>query len=816
MASSPQTFAQALNFQITGQPIFTTAGIVNNNITYHGTASQTAISGQVISISYVCQCPSPSQYFVGREDTLRKLSQIFSAPAVTLWGTNMDVLKDFVRLHLEYSLIFLDASSGQALAKSVADMVSKGIMAQTDTLLVLQSANAPVEEYFHTLPYAPILGMATQSSIACFTTPVFHLPDCADPQVVHKLLHSIERVLKPGQHVATLVANGGTGKTQAVLKFVSENSSRFSNVWFFDASSNDTLTANFKELGKAAGIGEDVKNVKDFLARINENWLCIFDNADDKNVYLKDYIPICNHGNVIVTSHLSESSQMASPDCHIDLMDLTKESAVELLLNQAHKQNSDENQDLAFKIVEALGCHALAVSTAGAYIGATPTCTMENYLTHFNKKKKKILNYRMRSLDSYERTVYSAFHLSFEKLSHRTQLLMQICAYLNSTAIPLEIFTRAAAFIYNDISASDVDPPIKAINYMKEFLYLFEDEDLWEDSVVEMHQLSLASYNAVNKCLDFHAVIQACMQETVECQEHVSQTAVLLLARATPMGNTNKEYEFRQQLLIHASCVWHANTLLTVYTKTCLARIFHDSGLWTYTEALEEEVLPLHKQAFGDHHPDTLTAMANLAVTYWALGKLEAAEKLGEEVLPLCRQVLGDHHPDTLNAMANLAVTYWALGKLEAAEKLGEEVLPLCKQVLGDHHPDTLIAMSILVLTYQALGKLEAAEKLEEEVLPLRKQALGKHHPDTLIAMDNLAATYRALGKLEAAEKLEEELLLHKQVVANDLAEGSGSTVDLPIVSSPSLESLKQSTGKQGRMKIKTVVSKLLGRFRVK
>ena len=105
-------------------------------------------------------------------------------------------------------------------------MVSKGIMVQTDTLLVLQSADAPVEEYFHTLPYAPILVMATQSSIECFTTPAFHLPDCTDPQVVHKLLHSIERVLKPGQHVATLVANGGTGKTQAVLKFVSENSSR--------------------------------------------------------------------------------------------------------------------------------------------------------------------------------------------------------------------------------------------------------------------------------------------------------------------------------------------------------------------------------------------------------------------------------------------------------------------------------------------------------------------------------------------------------------------------------------------------------------
>ncbi|KAE9394753.1 hypothetical protein BT96DRAFT_1022386 [Gymnopus androsaceus JB14] len=535
MASLPQMFTSASNFEIRNS-ILTTG-----NVTYHGTLQATN-HGQVISVLNVLECPSPSHYFVGREDILSKLSKIFSAPVVTLWGTNMDVLKDFVRQNLKYSPIFLDASSGQALAKSVGDLNNnnnnnnnnKGPLA--NALLVLQNADTPVEEYLHTLPYAPVLVMNTESSLTSSTSPAFHLPHDADQQVVFKLLNSIARKLNFGQRVVTFVANGGTGKTQAVLKFVSENFSRFSNVWFFDASSNDTLTTNFKELGKAAGVGEDVKDVRDFLARINQNWLCIFDNADDKEVFLKDYIPICNHGNVIITSRLLETSQMASPGCQIDLMDLTKESAVKLLLKQAHKQSSEENQDFALKIVEALGCHALAVSTAGAYIGVTPTCALENYLAHFNKRKKKILNYRMRTLDSYQRTMYSAFYLSFEKLSHPTQLLMQICAYLHPTAIPLEIFTRAAAFIYNDIDPADVDPPIKAINLMKEFLSLFEDEDSWEDSVVEMCQLSLVSYNAIKKCLDFHAVIHSCAQEIAECQEHASQAAVLLLGRAIPWG----------------------------------------------------------------------------------------------------------------------------------------------------------------------------------------------------------------------------------------------------------------------------------------
>ncbi|KAE9397819.1 TPR-like protein, partial [Gymnopus androsaceus JB14] len=579
------------------------------------------------------------------------------------------------------------------------------------------------------------------------------------------ILRKLSKIFSAPAHVVTLVASGGTGKTQTVLKFenglsewqvILKHLNRFSNVWFFDASSNDTLTANFKELGKAAGVGEDVKSVRDFLGRFNQNWLCIFDNADNEHVFLKEYIPICSHGNVIITSRLSESSQMASPDCQFDLMDLTIESAVELLLNQAHKQCSDENQDLAFKIVEALSYHALAVSTAGAYIGATPTCTLENYFTHFNKKKKKILNYKMRSLDSYQRTVYSAFYLSFEKLTYRTQFLMQICAYLHPTAIPLEIFSQAAAFTGNDTSTADVDPPIKAISFLMEFLSLFGDEDSWEDSAVEMCQLSLASYDAVQKCLKFHAVIHTCAQETVEFQEYISQTAILLLARAIPRGDANEEYQLRRKLLIHASHqALGDHHPLTLKSMNSLALTYQAHGKLEAAVKLGEEVVLLDKKLNGEHHLDTLTAMADLALIYWKHEKLEAAEKLGEEVLLLRKKMIGDLHPHTLNSMANLAITYCRIGKLEAAEKLEEEVLPLRKQVLGEHHPLTLISMANLAFTYREHGKLEAAERLEEEVLLLCKKVNGEHHPDTLTAMANLALTYWKHGKSEAAEKLE-------------------------------------------------------------
>ncbi|KAE9393439.1 hypothetical protein BT96DRAFT_887228, partial [Gymnopus androsaceus JB14] len=408
---------------------------------------------------------------------------------------------------------------------------------------------------------------------------------------------------------------------------------------------------------------------------MNQNWLCIFDNADDQQVFLREYIPSCNHGNVIITSRLTETSQMASPGWHIHLSNLNSEHAVKLLLKHANQESSDKNVNVASEVVNALGFHALAVSTAGAYIGATPTCTLQNYMSHFNKKRGKVFNYRMRSLDNYQRTVFSAFHLSFDQLSHPTQYLMQICAYLHPTAIPLELFTRAAASLRHDTTSFDSDPPTESINSMKEFLALFTGEGSWEDSVVELCKLSLASYDVLKAHLIFHPVIHACAHETVVQEENMFQIAMLLLGRAIPIpGKTHEDFQFRRQLVIHASHV-EAAKLPTVSVQLALAEVFRDSGFWTKTAKLEEEIIFQVKKAVGERHPGTLSCMSNLGITYHICGRLKEAEKVLEGVLLLRKEVSGERHPNTLTLMSNLGLTYLARGKLEAAEKLQEEVL---------------------------------------------------------------------------------------------------------------------------------------------
>lgn len=127
------------------------------------------------------------------------------------------------------SPIFLDASSGHAL-KIYADMIQNQVTS-TEELLVLENADTSLlsADYLSALFDIPMLLISCNpviSSLASCTASSFQLHDGPDREELNKLWRSIEDALYPGQHVVTLVANGGTGKTQTVLKFVSKNISR--------------------------------------------------------------------------------------------------------------------------------------------------------------------------------------------------------------------------------------------------------------------------------------------------------------------------------------------------------------------------------------------------------------------------------------------------------------------------------------------------------------------------------------------------------------------------------------------------------------
>ncbi|KAF9022130.1 hypothetical protein BDZ89DRAFT_1163411 [Hymenopellis radicata] len=258
--------------------------------------------------------------------------------------------------------------------------------------------------------------------------------------------------------IISLCGKGGSGKTQIALKFVSETQAMFKKIWFIDAASYITLNAAFKVLAKAIGleksdfiqaapldyskpleVDEWVKPVYEYLSCLQERWLIILDNADDPNLKLPQYVPQCIFGYILITSRLSD--QWASPNCRINCDDLSEKDAIDLLLKRTDIVLTEENYQVCFQNCIELGYYALAIATAGAYIRSNITCTLENYLEQFYAQQSDFINDdQLQRQDSYQRTIYATFLLSFKQLSHAAHLFMQICSFYHILLFQLLYF----------------------------------------------------------------------------------------------------------------------------------------------------------------------------------------------------------------------------------------------------------------------------------------------------------------------------------------------------------------------------------------
>ncbi len=172
---------------------------------------------------------------------------------------------------------------------------------------------------------------------------------------------------------------------------------------------------------------------------------------------------------------------------------------------------------------------------------------------------------------------------------------------------------------------------------------------------------------------------------------------------------------------------------------------------------LFEKARATYAAKLGHDHPDTLTSMNDLAVSYAAAGQHERALKLREETLALRKAKLGPDHRDTLRSMDSLASSYYYTGQYQRGLKLHEETLALQKVKLGPDHPGTLGSMNNLASSYANAGQHERATQLFEETLALERAKLGPDHPLTLTSMANLAACYDDTGQYARALKLREE-----------------------------------------------------------
>ena len=132
--------------------------------------------------------------------------------------------------------------------------------------------------------------------------------------------------------------------------------SRFSEVFFVDASTVETTTADLRSIALAKGIGDSEYDALNWLSKQCKEWLLLFDNADDTMLNLRNYFPRCSHSNILITSRDHEIlHHTTGPQSNCEISGLKDIEARRLLLeivDLGDEEHADENEMLASTIVK--------------------------------------------------------------------------------------------------------------------------------------------------------------------------------------------------------------------------------------------------------------------------------------------------------------------------------------------------------------------------------------------------------------------------------------------------------------------------------
>jgi tetratricopeptide (TPR) repeat protein len=514
----------------------------------------------------------------------------------------------------------------------------------------------------------------------------------------------------------------------------------------------------------------------------------VFDNATGDHDSVAEYMPHGNRGNILFTSRNLSLARYVSHEGRIEVDSMEEEDAISLLLKSSlMDQCSLPLREAARSIAREPCCLPLAIDQAGAAI-ASGLCNIDDYLHRYSQHRQALLaDPAFKGASNYGRAVYGTWDLSFNAINgmgnraaESAIFILQTFAFFHHDHIMEEIIKRAAEAV--EPSLDNNSDARRHICLPPPELLQLDQGGSWDPMYFWEGIRVLLSYSLVKKAAMsgiylLHPLVHCWSRDSMslEVQQTSSSSASILLSSSITFYYTTMDYMFRRNLVPHIKAIDQYTAELGIqkeyddeqYTHFALA--FHEAGSWNEEEKLEVQVMQMRNRVLGEEHPDTLSAMGNLAGTYSDQGHWKEAEELQVQVMQINKRILGEEHPDTLLAMGNLAMTYSHQGHWKEAEKLQVQVMQARKRMLGEEHPKTLLAMGNLAGTYSHQGHWKEAEELQVQVMQMRKRILGEEHPHTLLAMGNLAECYSYRGHWKEAEELWVQVLqMRKRILGEE------------------------------------------------
>ncbi|KAI9859482.1 MAG: hypothetical protein M1813_006624 [Trichoglossum hirsutum] len=569
--------------------------------------------------------------------------------------------------------------------------------------------------------------------------------------------------------VVVLFGMGGSGKTQLALEYCrrTEASRRFTSIFWVDASDPRTTAQSFLTIAEMisgsklvlADADTSIRFVTDAISAWQNPWLIVFDNFDQPSTFkvrnMKDYFPRGKNGAILFTSRFAGAKRLGHM---ITVTSMSESEGLELLLQRSGNNNNDDNCKAGKEIVQRLGCLALAIDQAGAYISARGLA-LHLYMDHYNNRKEKVLNetpefweYRKKLGDAEAETslsVFTTWEMSFEQIGaggngrRNKEHLLIVSAFFDNKYISEELFR-----VY-----------FKSEN--PGWMEIFCIEGVWgkyefQDVLAEFFNLSLVlslETGTTGAHFSLHPLIQDWLKLRINLQDrrtYVAEAISMLAAFINVQDAAKLTLQSKQLIVSHLDVsvqndekfLSNCDGLGTQYLMRAtisFASFYRLQGRYKGAEQLYGRALEGREKQLDPDHPDTLQTVQNLAAVYQKQGRYKEAEQLCGRALEGKEKQLDPDHPDTLQTVQNLAVAYLKQGRYKEAEQLYGRALEGREKQLGPDHPDTLQTVQDLAIIYERQGRYKEAEQLYGRALEWNEKQLGPDHPDTLGTMEILA-----------------------------------------------------------------------------
>ncbi|KIM29797.1 hypothetical protein M408DRAFT_67375, partial [Serendipita vermifera MAFF 305830] len=583
----------------------------------------------------------------------------------------------------------------------------------------------------------------------------------------------------PQQHIVIVAGMGGSGKTQLALKFARDFEQSFKLIMFIDASSADTLKKGLLSRIRALGRNYSPENVEDALGilanpddPVVRNWLIIYDNADDPDLDVQRYIPVCDTGAILITTR-NTTLRHLSPEGYLELDVMSTEEAVTALLQAAlppTAKPTSRDREAAIAITRQLGHLPIAIIQAGCYI-RQQQCLYE-YSDMLKADRKATLERparNQRDMLKYGHSVYAALDITLNAISERSRHLLSILSSVHFTGFPRLVFSTAAksGFSLEVIKLVDRSQEFQTtIDFLKR---IFCPSGSWSESVLagfleELQQYSLislvSSTNLVT--LRLHPLVHSWAQDRLSLDEqNAYRSAAVRLLACCAGPESYVLYDYLAPQIMSLSSVW---TTLHSNDRIALLQILDDEEdpgdaplVLQRARDLYEEI----KAVFGERDIRTSRAALFLAKAYGGTKDDDTMERIQREAISLRESLLGKKDSETIEAVVRLGKTLVKKKLHNDAEQLLEEALNAQIEKYGESHLDTAEVMETLANAYQGQARHAEAQKLFETALNTRTQLSGDADIQAILTRLSLSKSLKGQGfHNEASVLLEEALTL--------------------------------------------------------